>query len=125
MSQDSRAGSVEPALAALGISKAYGGVQALQGVDIRLFPGEVHGLCGENGSGKSTLLKILSGQVARDAGTVLLQGQPVEFRNPGEALRAGVATVTQERTLVPQLTVAENVSHDCYKLIGFFINTYV
>jgi len=111
--QGSRAGSVsrliEPVLVASGICKAYGGVQALQGVDIALYPGEVHGLCGENGSGKSTLLKILSGQVARDSGTVLLQGDEVQFRNPGEALRAGVATVTQERTLVPQLTVAENV----------------
>jgi ABC-type sugar transport system ATPase subunit len=78
-------------------------------VDIRLFPGEVHGLCGENGSGKSTLLKILSGQVTRDEGTVSLADSSVEFKNPGEALRAGIATVTQERTLVPQLTVAENV----------------
>lgn len=98
-----------PVLRAERLSKAYGGVQALKGVDIELLPGEVHGLCGENGSGKSTLLKILSAQIQPDAGSVYLAGDPVSFKSPVESLSAGIATVTQERTLVPQLTIAENV----------------
>lgn len=89
--------------------KAYGGVQALKGVDFALFGGEVHALCGENGSGKSTMLKILSAQISPDAGTVSMNGSPVTMRNPVESLAAGIAMVTQERTLVSELSVGENV----------------
>lgn len=104
--------SVDPTTAllrAVDVSKAYGGVRALKGVSIELYPGEVHALCGENGSGKSTLLKILSGQVKSDSGTVVLAGESVNFRSPVESLQAGIATVTQERSLVNELSVAENV----------------
>jgi ABC-type sugar transport system ATPase subunit len=96
-------------LTASGICKAYGGVQALKGVDFTLYAGEIHGLCGENGSGKSTLLKILSAQIPADDGTIFLGGRAVYFRSPIESLAAGVGTVTQERTLANDLTVGENV----------------
>ncbi len=91
------------------VRKNYGGVHALRGVDFELRPGEIHGLVGENGSGKSTLLRILSGQLVPDAGNVLLAGKPVRFGDAAHAMQAGIATVTQETTLVPHLSVAENV----------------
>src|SRR5262245_2026156 len=74
-----------------------------------LFAGEVHGLCGENGSGKSTLLKIVSAQVAADQGRVVLDGEETRFVEASQALAAGIATVTQERALVDDLSVAENI----------------
>jgi rhamnose transport system ATP-binding protein len=91
------------------VRKSYGGVRALRGVNFELHAGEIHGLVGENGSGKSTLLRILSGQLAPDAGRVLLAGAPVRFGDAAQAMQAGIATVTQETTLVPDLSVAENV----------------
>ena len=89
--------------------KRYGGVHALRGANLTIQPGEVHGLVGENGSGKSTLLKILSGQVQPDAGSILVGGTRTSFRNPTDALRQGIATVTQETTLAPDLSIAENI----------------
>ena len=94
---------------AAGVRKSYGGVRALRGVDFELHAGEIHALVGENGSGKSTLLRILSGQLAPDAGTVALGGEPVRFGDAAAAMQAGIATVTQETTLVPHLSVAENI----------------
>lgn len=96
-------------LAARDVSKRFGGVRALEHVDISLHENEVHGLCGENGSGKSTLLKILSGQLPADSGTVMLDGDEIVFRDASEALAAGISTVTQETTLVSELSVAENI----------------
>jgi ABC-type sugar transport system ATPase subunit len=84
-------------------------VHALRGANLVVYPGEVHALVGENGSGKSTLLKILSGQLQADDGTIEFAGEATAFRNPTEALQRGIATVTQETTLVPDLSVAENV----------------
>ena len=98
-----------PVLEGIGLRKSYGGVRALKGVDLALLSGEVHALCGENGSGKSTLLKILSAQIQPDDGEIRLGGARVALRNPTESIAAGIATVTQERTLVSELTVAENV----------------
>ena len=98
-----------PVLRAEGLRKRFGGVQALAGATLELRAGEVHGLCGENGSGKSTLLRIVSAQIAADDGRLLLDGRPAVFRDPSEALAAGIATVTQETTLVPELSVAENI----------------
>ena len=92
-----------------GIHKRFGGVHALRGADLAVRRAEVHSLVGANGSGKSTLLNILSGQVAPDAGTITLDGAPVRFRDPARALAFGIATVTQETTLVPELSVAENI----------------
>ncbi len=89
--------------------KRYGGVHALRGASLIVHPGEVHALVGENGSGKSTMLKVLSGQVQPDAGVITFAGRTRSFRNPTEALRQGIATVTQETTLAPDLSIAENV----------------
>jgi ABC-type sugar transport system ATPase subunit len=91
------------------MQKRFGGVHALRGAHLHVYPGEVHALVGENGSGKSTLLKILSGQLQADAGEIVLDGRPTSFRGATDALRQGIATVTQETTLAPDLSIAENV----------------
>ena len=104
-----RSSRLAPLLAGEALHKRYGGVHALRGARLAVRAGEVHALVGENGSGKSTLLKILSGQIQADAGTITLDGRPAGFRTPTDALRAGIATVTQETTLAPDLSVAENV----------------
>ena len=98
-----------PVLGAAGVSKSFPGVRALAGVDFDIKAGEVHALCGENGAGKSTLMRILSGSHRPSEGTVLLNGQPVQFRNAREARSNGILLVHQEISLVPQLTVAENI----------------
>jgi ABC-type sugar transport system ATPase subunit len=113
--------STTPILQARRLHKRYGGVHALRGALLDVHPGEVHALVGENGSGKSTMLKILSGQLQRDAGEMLFDGRPTFFRNPTEALRQGIATVTQETTLAPDLSIAENVflGHRMARRVGF------
>ncbi|MFD0592675.1 ATP-binding cassette domain-containing protein [Catellatospora coxensis] len=84
-------------------------MRALDGVDFRLFPGEVHALMGENGAGKSTLIKVLTGVYSHDAGTIELAGQQVSFTGPMQAAAAGVSTVYQEVNLCANLSVAENI----------------
>ena len=96
-------------LAARGVTKAYAGVRALSNVDFELRAGEVHALVGENGAGKSTLIKVLGGAVAADAGEVRLDGALLPAGDPLAVRRAGVSTVYQELTLVPDLTIAENI----------------
>ena len=91
------------------ITKTYGAVRALAGVSFDLKPGEVHALLGHNGAGKSTLVKILAGLVQPDAGTVHIDGAQVSFSNPRQSQTCGVALVDQELSLVPTLTVAENM----------------
>ncbi|MGY3334274.1 monosaccharide-transporting ATPase [Streptomyces filamentosus] len=98
-----------PVLEARGVRKAFPGVLALDGVDLRLFPGEVHALMGENGAGKSTLIKVLTGVHPPDAGTVTVDGTPRRFAEPLDAQHAGISTVYQEVNLCPNLSVAENV----------------
>lgn len=98
-----------PALAARGVTKAFPGVLANDGVDFEARSGEVHALLGENGSGKTTLCKILTGLYRPDAGRVLVDGAPVSFRSPAEAHAAGIFMVHQHFSLVGPLTVAENV----------------
>src|ERR671933_1582911 len=90
-------------------SKSYGAVRALRDGDIALRAGEVRALMGENGAGKSTLVKVLGGVVRRDAGAMLVDGQPVDFHSPHDARDAGIAVIYQEPTLFPDLSVAENV----------------
>jgi ABC-type sugar transport system ATPase subunit len=97
------------AIVATALRKSYPGVQALQDVDFRVAPGEVRALLGKNGAGKSTLVKILSGAEAPDAGALQLAGRMVDVFTPGHANALGVATVHQELSLVPELSVAENV----------------
>jgi len=99
----------EPLVRMSHIRKQFPGVLALDDVDFRMFPGEVHAVMGENGAGKSTLIKVLTGVHGVDAGTIELGGAPVAFGGPGEAQAAGVSTVYQEVNLCPNLSVAENI----------------
>jgi len=92
-----------------GIDKAFPGVVALDGAALEIAPGEVHAIIGQNGAGKSTLMKILNGVYRRDAGSVMLDGRAVDFRDPQEAQAAGVSTIYQEINLVPYRSVAENI----------------
>src|SRR5882724_2482208 len=98
-----------PVLELRGITKAFGGVEALRGVDFTLCAGEIHGLVGENGAGKSTLMKIIAGTHADFSGTFALDGRAVRFRSARDALAAGIAMVHQELSIAPDLSVAENV----------------
>jgi ribose transport system ATP-binding protein len=93
----------------LGISKSYDGTQALREVDFSAAIGEVHAIVGENGAGKTTLVKILAGALERDAGEILLDSKPVELSTPLYARRLGIRAVHQEFSLVPHLTVTENI----------------
>ncbi|MBC8720488.1 sugar ABC transporter ATP-binding protein [Paraburkholderia sp. 31.1] len=108
-SQQNDMSAREPILATSGVSKTFPGVKALQHVDFRLFPGEVHTLMGQNGAGKSTLINVLTGVLAPDAGTIRLGGEVVAFASPQEAEAAGVRTLYQEVNLCPNLSVAENI----------------
>jgi ribose transport system ATP-binding protein len=91
------------------ISKYYGGVTALENVGLTVERGRIHAVLGENGAGKSTLIKIMSGVVQPDSGTMKLEGRPVRFASPAEAVRSGVVSIFQELSLVPDLTIAENI----------------
>jgi ABC-type uncharacterized transport system ATPase subunit len=93
-----------------GIVKHYGLVVALEGVDLELAPGRIQGLVGENGAGKTTLMQILAGHVARDAGTIEVDGQQVSLASVPEAYRLGISMVHQHFMLFPSLTVAENLT---------------
>ncbi|MBC7477512.1 MAG: sugar ABC transporter ATP-binding protein [Pseudorhodobacter sp.] len=92
-----------------GISKRYGGVRALEGAELTIHAGRVHAILGENGAGKSTLIKIMSGVVTPDTGRMLLDGQPVSFASPAAANAAGIVCIFQELSLIPDLSVADNI----------------
>lgn len=96
-------------LQALQVFKRFDAVQALEAVDFQLRPGEIHGLVGENGAGKSTLLKILAGVYPPDAGRLFLEGSLLQLRDPRHAYQVGIRIVHQELSLVPTLSVAENL----------------
>jgi ribose transport system ATP-binding protein len=98
-----------PILSARGVTKSFPGVRALDAVDFDIRPGEVHALCGENGAGKSTLMRVLAGTFRADIGTITFKGNPIDFRGTREALGQGILLVHQEISLVPELTVAENI----------------
>ena len=98
-----------PILSLRGISKSYGGVQAVSGVDLDVCRGDVLAICGDNGAGKSSLIKVISGAQPPSAGTMTLRGEPVRFGSPHDALQKGVATIYQDLALAPRLSVAENV----------------
>jgi len=93
-----------------GVSKRYGGVRALQDADIAIEAGRIHAVLGENGAGKSTLIKIMAGVVAPDEGRMLLDGQPTAFASPAAANAAGIACIFQELSLIPDLSVADNIA---------------
>jgi ribose transport system ATP-binding protein len=92
-----------------GVSKTYGNTVALDSVSFDLLPGQVHGLMGENGAGKSTLMKILAGVVQPDSGLVRKHAKVIQLETPRQALECGISTVFQELTLLPNLTIAENM----------------
>jgi ribose transport system ATP-binding protein len=98
-----------PAIEGIEISRSFGGVRALHEASFSADFGEVHALVGENGAGKSTMIKILGGVLRPDAGTLRIRGAAVDFRNPQDARELGIGTVFQELTLMPWMTVAENV----------------
>ncbi len=98
-----------PALQLRGISKAFPGVKALDGIDLELRHGEIHALLGENGAGKSTLIKILSGIYQPDSGSIVVEGRERHFHGYHDALDAGIATIFQEFTLIPYLNAVENI----------------
>ena len=99
----------QPLLVLRGIAKAFPGVQALAGVSLELWPGEVHALVGENGAGKSTLIKIAAGVYLPDAGEILFEGRPVRLHSPRDAAALGIAVIHQEPYLFPTLSVLENL----------------
>ncbi|MFC7404279.1 sugar ABC transporter ATP-binding protein [Georgenia alba] len=98
-----------PLLTLSGVTKRFGGVQAIRHADLTLLPGQVHAIVGENGAGKSTLIKILSGAEQLDDGTITFDGAETHVRGPSGAIDLGIATVYQEAQLFGELTVAENI----------------
>jgi ABC-type sugar transport system ATPase subunit len=103
------ADGVTSLLAVRGLAKRYPGVVALKGVDLSGNAGEVHALVGANGAGKSTFMNLISGAATPSAGAILIDGKPVHFSSPAAALELGIATVYQEFSLVPDLSVARNI----------------
>ncbi len=102
-------GGTTPLLRMAGISKHYGGVRALEDVQFECHAGRIHAVLGENGAGKSTLIKVLSGVVQPDSGVIEFEGKPVTFIDPAAANRAGIVCIFQELSLLPDLTVADNI----------------
>jgi ribose transport system ATP-binding protein len=102
-------GSSQPIIRMAGISKSFAGTDAVRNVDIEFLPGEVHGLVGENGAGKSTLMKVLAGIYPDYTGEIFFKGRPIRTHSPKLARELGIAMVHQELSLVPDLSVAENM----------------
>jgi simple sugar transport system ATP-binding protein len=107
-----------PVLRLQGVGKAYGAVSALRGVDLEVRAGEVTCVLGDNGAGKSTLIKIIAGVHAHDAGTFEVEGEPVRFGSPREAIDRGVATVFQDLAVAPLMPVWANFFLGRELLIG-------
>lgn len=103
------------------ISKSYGGISALKNVTLKVNPGEIHALVGENGAGKSTLMKILSGAVPRDNGEIWIDGSEVSIKSTHESKKLGVGIIYQEFSLVPDLSVAENIFLSQLESQGFWM----
>lgn len=100
--------AVEDKLEAIGVTKVFGDFTALDGVSLAIRPGEIHGLIGHNGAGKSTLLRVFAGAVRPERGHLRISGRNVAFDGPADAIKAGISTVYQELSLLPNLTVTEN-----------------
>src|SRR5579883_2697325 len=98
-----------PLLEASAVSKRFGGITALSKATFRAEAGEVHALIGENGAGKSTFIQILAGAVRPDSGTILFKAAPFAAHNPSAAQAAGISAVFQELSLIPDLTIEQNV----------------
>lgn len=109
MVETSTARVLPAAIEARGLSKSYGHVRALDGVDFTLLPRETHAVVGDNGAGKSTLVKIVGGVIQPTSGELLIDGRPASFANPVDALRAGISSVHQNLALVGCRSIAENL----------------
>ncbi len=107
------------------VTKDYRGVTAVKNVDFTLRKGEIHALLGENGAGKSTLMKIMAGVTERSGGKMLLDGKEVSFQTPAEALANGIAMVFQETSLVPSMSVAQNIYLGDEKLFNRLRGLYI
>jgi ABC-type sugar transport system ATPase subunit len=105
-----------------GISKAFGGTQALKGVQLHVKPGEVHALLGENGAGKSTLMKIVIGLYQQDAGTMTFDGQPYQAKGPVDAINSGISMIHQELNPEPHMTIAESIFLNREDTKGIFLD---
>jgi ribose transport system ATP-binding protein len=110
-----------PVLEMRGITKRFPGLTALDQVDFSVRRNEIHALIGQNGAGKSTLMKVLAGVYQPDLGEIIVEGQPVRFHHPRDALQRGIGTVYQDLSLVPKLTVAGNIFLG-REIGGFVIN---
>ncbi len=106
---DATSHAATPALEARDITKRFDGVHALENARLSVRPGEIHALLGENGAGKSTLIKVLTGIYSPDSGTLLRNGEEVEFANVRVANHAGVVALYQELSVIPSISVAENI----------------
>ncbi|MBO0346297.1 sugar ABC transporter ATP-binding protein [Roseibium sp. CAU 1637] len=106
------------------VSKSFGAVQALNGVDFELRKGEIHALAGENGAGKSTLMNIIDGILQPDSGEILLDGQVVRISSPAEAQKLGIGFVHQEISLCPDVSVAENIFMAATNVSRAFLTDY-
>jgi len=104
------------------ISKSFGGIAALSNVTLKVMPGEIHALVGENGAGKSTLMKILSGAYTKDTGKIFIDDLEVQIRNTHDSKKLGIGIIYQEFSLVPELSVAENVFLNKLGVTGFWMN---
>ena len=104
------------------ICKSFSGVQVLKGVNFTLAKGEIHGLMGENGAGKSTLIKVIGGIYAKDSGQIEVNGSPVSIKSPDDSMDLGIQIIHQEFSLVPKLTVAENMFLGQYPIKNGFVD---
>ena len=102
--------SSTPVMTLSQVGKSYGSVSVLRKIDLDIIPGQIHAIMGENGAGKSTLVKILSGVIQPSSGSFCLDGKPVQFQNPSDAKKAGVIIMHQELSLIPEMSVADNVT---------------
>jgi simple sugar transport system ATP-binding protein len=116
------AASPSPIVEMRHINKAFGAVQALADVDLKLYPGEVLGLVGDNSAGKSTLMKILTGAYHRDSGEVLVAGQPAHFRNPHDSRQRGIEMIYQDFALCGNMDVGQNIFLGRWPRKGPFVN---
>lgn len=103
------------------ISKSFGGIAALRNVTLKVLPGEIHAVVGENGAGKSTLMKILAGAYSKDNGQIIIEGKEVQIRNTYDSKKLGIGIIYQEFSLVPDLSVAENVFLNRLGTAGFWM----
>lgn len=98
-----------PSLQMIGVAKQFPGVQALKNVDFEAYAGEAMALVGANGAGKSTLMNVLGGVIRKDAGVIKIGGKPVDIHSPSDAMRLGIAFVHQEMTILPTLSIVDNM----------------